>query len=118
MPAYQKTVVQAYVKSLGTMYKGLYNASGRAYPDVSAQGSEFVTVNNGTYGTVSGTSAACPLTASIFALINDKRISAGQAKLGFINPLLYQKGTKGLNDITIGSNKGCNTNGFPAKAGW
>lgn len=117
-PAYQKSVVDAYVKSLGTLHAGLYNTSGRGYPDISAQGSMFVTVLNGTYGTVSGTSAACPLSAGIFSLINDKRLSAGQSKLGFINPTLYKKGAQGLNDITIGSNNGCGSNGFPAKAGW
>jgi tripeptidyl-peptidase-1 len=117
-PAYQKPTTDAYIKSLGTLNQGLYNTSGRGIPDLSAQGNRFVTVLNGTYGVVSGTSASCPLTAGIFSLINDKRISAGMPKLGFINPTLYKKGAQGLNDITIGSNKGCNTNGFPAKAGW
>lgn len=119
MPAYQKSTVDKYVASLGGKYKGLYNPKGRAYPDVSAQGSRFVVVNNGTYGRASGTSASAPLTASIFALINDKRISAGKSKLGFINVALYKgAGAKGLNDITVGSNSGCNTTGFPATKGW
>lgn len=119
MPAYQKSAVEPYVKSLGNKYKGLYNPKGRAYPDVSAQGSRFIVVNNGTFGHASGTSASCPLTTSIFALINDKRISAGKPKLGFINPALYKgAGLKGLNDITVGSNNGCNTTGFPTSTGW
>ncbi|UZJ54925.1 hypothetical protein CBS101457_004245 [Exobasidium rhododendri] len=119
MPKYQKSTVEPYVKSLGKKYKGLYNPKGRAYPDISAQGSRFLIVSNGTFGHVSGTSASCPLAASIFALVNDKRISAGKPKLGFLNPALYKgAGRKGFKDITIGSNNGCNTTGFPATAGW
>lgn len=119
MPAWQKKVVQPYINSLGNMYQGLYNKAGRGYPDLSAQGSNFYTVLGGSVGTISGTSASCPLTAAIFALINDQRISAGKSKLGFINPALYKgAGIAGLNDITQGSNKGCGTAGFPAKKGW
>ncbi|KAF8629068.1 hypothetical protein AX15_003565 [Amanita polypyramis BW_CC] len=36
-PSYQETPVSNYVSGLGSTYAGLYNASGRAYPDVSAQ---------------------------------------------------------------------------------
>jgi tripeptidyl-peptidase-1 len=119
MPSYQKSTVEPYVKSLGTKYKGLYNPYGRAYPDISAQGSRFIIVLNGTFGRESGTSASTPLASSIFALINDKRISAGKPRLGFLNPALYSgAGLKGLSDITVGSNNGCNTTGFPTAKGW
>ena len=37
-PSYQVDVVQSYIKSLGNEYAGLYNTSGRGYPDVAAQG--------------------------------------------------------------------------------
>jgi tripeptidyl-peptidase-1 len=43
---------------------------------------------------------------------------AGKSPLGFLNPWLYSTAASALNDITSGSNPGCNTNGFPAKAGW
>jgi tripeptidyl-peptidase-1 len=119
MPKYQKKTVKAYVKSLNGKYKGLYNPKGRAYPDLSAQGYAFLITLNGTVGRVSGTSASTPLTAAILGLINDKRLSEGKSRLGFINPALYGgAGAKGLHDITIGSNKGCETDGFPAQKGW
>ncbi|KAH9046859.1 subtilisin-like protein, partial [Lactarius hengduanensis] len=46
-----------------------------------------------------------------------KLCDAGR-RLAFLNPLLYGIGLEGLNDITSGSNPGCNTNGFSAVPGW
>ncbi|KAJ4286678.1 hypothetical protein N0V90_012930 [Kalmusia sp. IMI 367209] len=117
-PAYQKNAVPAYVKSLGDLYKGLYNPKGRAYPDLAAQGLYFAYFWNGTEGTISGTSASTPLTAGIFALVNDALIASGKPTLGYLNPWLYKKGYKGLNDITIGFSYGCNVQGFPVTKGW
>lgn len=119
MPDYQKSVVPKYVKSLGDKYKGLYNPNGRAYPDLSAQSLDFIIVVGGKYVLISGTSASTPLTAGILGLINDKRLTEGKPTLGFINPALYKgAGEKGLKDITVGSNNGCETDGFPATEGW
>lgn len=66
----------------------------------------------------------------IVALLNDARTTQGLPVLGFLNPMLYSlqnvsaanttgsfNGT-GLNDITIGSNPGCGTNGFNTSVGW
>lgn len=118
-PIWQREAVDAYVASLNGEYDGLYNKKGRAYPDLSAQSLAFVISINGTFGRVSGTSASTPLTAGILALLNDKRLAEGKPKLGFLAPALYLgAGAKGLSDITIGSNKGCDTDGFPAKEGW
>ena len=41
-------------------------------------------------------------------------------RLGFLNPLLYtgQFRRKVVNDILIGSNPGCDTEGFEADYGW
>ena len=53
---------------------------------------------------MSGTSAAAPVYASLFAMINSKRLENGQGPLGFVNPLLY-KLKKGVgNDIVNGMN--------------
>ena len=117
-PAWQNDVVPKYVKSLGTTYKGLYNPAGRGYPDLAAQGLYFAYFWNGTEGTISGTSASTPLTAGIFALINDALLAAGKPTLGYINPWLYKKGYKGLTDITKGYSYGCNVQGFPVTKGW
>lgn len=56
--------------------------------------------------------------AGVVALLNDFRLANGNAPLGFLNPLLYSTGAAGLNDITSGSNPGCDTNGFSAGTGW
>ena len=40
-PDYQADVVGAYVDGLGSEYAGLYNKTGRGYPDVAAQGVNF-----------------------------------------------------------------------------
>jgi hypothetical protein len=35
-PSYQAADVSAYIASIGTLYEGLYNKTGRGFPDVSA----------------------------------------------------------------------------------
>ncbi|KAF2026980.1 subtilisin-like protein [Setomelanomma holmii] len=117
-PSYQDKVVPAYVKALGDQYAGLYNPNGRGYPDLAAQGLYFAYFWNGTEGVISGTSASCPLTSGIFALVNDALIASGKGTLGWLNPWLYKKGYKGLTDITKGFSYGCNTQGFPVTEGW
>ncbi|KAI2633346.1 tripeptidyl-peptidase 1 precursor [Xylaria nigripes] len=118
MPAYQEKEVTSYVKHLKGEYDGLYNKLGRGYPDISAQGLYFAYFWNGTEGTISGTSASTPLTSGILSLVNDALLSSGKRPLGFLNPWLYAKGYKGLNDITEGSAVGCGVDGFPAAKGW
>jgi tripeptidyl-peptidase I len=39
--------------------------------------------------------------------IDDARLRAGKPTMGFINPWLYERGYKGMQDITNGSAKGC-----------
>jgi len=117
-PDWQKQAVSKYLKGVGTLYKGLYNPAGRGYPDLAAQGLYFAYFWNGTEGTISGTSASTPLTAGIFALVNDALIAAGKPTLGFLNPWLYKKGYKGLTDITKGFSYGCDVQGFPVTEGW
>jgi len=56
-------------------------------------------------------------------LINDARLTAGQAPLGFLNPWLYQQAaSRGVNrftnDILVGNNPGCHQAGFYAAPGW
>ncbi|KAJ7310808.1 family S53 protease [Mycena albidolilacea] len=45
-PAYQKGDVDAYISSLGDTYSGLFNTTGRGFPDVSAEGVNFVVVSD------------------------------------------------------------------------
>ncbi len=120
IPSYQASVVNKYVQSLGSQYKGLYNKTGRGYPDVAAQGSLYKIRIGGKNYLIGGTSASSPTFASVIGLLNDARIAEGKSSLGFLNPLIYSKwiGTPALNDITSGSAAGCNVTGFPAKKGW
>jgi len=118
-PSYQTTVVNAYLTRLGSTNSGKFNRTGRAFPDVSAQGENVEIVSGGSTGTVAGTSCSSPIFASVISLLNDRLIAAGKSPLGFLNPFLYSAaGTAALNDVTTGNNPGCNTNGFPAGAGW
>ncbi|KAI0331649.1 subtilisin-like protein [Cubamyces sp. BRFM 1775] len=117
-PSYQATAVSAFLKKLGRTNAGLFNTTGRGYPDVAAQGENFQVVVGGRVGSVGGTSASSPTFAAVIALLNDFRLSRGKAPLGFLNPLIYSTGAAGFNDITSGSNPGCGTNGFTAGAGW
>ncbi|RFU25106.1 hypothetical protein B7463_g11230, partial [Scytalidium lignicola] len=117
-PSYQDRVVPAYITNLGGKYDGLYNKSGRAYPDIAAQGQSFAWVWNGTFGTISGTSASTPLMSGIIALVNDVLLTTGKPALGFLNPWIYSQGFQGFTDIVNGSAAGCQVDGFPATEGW
>ncbi|KAF8802988.1 subtilisin-like protein [Phlegmacium glaucopus] len=118
-PHYQKKVVDAYLRALpkGT-FAGLFNPGGRAYPDVSAQSDRFSIFLDGRAILIGGTSASSPTFAGFVSLLNDARLNAGLSPLGFLNPFLYSVGFLGLNDITIGHNAGCGTQGFNATKGW
>ncbi|KAJ7366057.1 family S53 protease [Mycena albidolilacea] len=115
---YQSDAVAAFLKAQGTTTnKGLFNTTGRGYPDVSAQGENVQIVSSGSTGGVDGTSCSSPIFASVISLINDKLIAAGNPPLGFLNPWLYAN-ADALNDVTTGSNPGCGAKGFTARAGW
>lgn len=116
-PTYQSSVVASYIKGLGTTYSGKYNASGRGVPDIAAIAENVEIYNAGSAESVAGTSCATPISASLVSLINDDLIAAGKSPLGFINPFLYAN-PSAFTDITSGTNPGCSTNGFSAKAGW
>lgn len=119
MPDYQKSAVAAYLKKSGLppASRG-YNTSGRAYPDISAQASNFFVWAGFPMPGVAGTSCASPTAAGVFSLLNDLRLQNGKSTLGFLNPLIYEN-SAAFNDITTGSNSGClGEDGWPAKDGW
>ncbi|EJD44918.1 hypothetical protein AURDEDRAFT_64960 [Auricularia subglabra TFB-10046 SS5] len=117
IPDYQASAVAAYQEQIGDLYEGRYNPSGRGFPDVSALGENYAVALRGSIVPISGTSASTPVFASIVSLINSRRMARGGSPLGFLNPFLYAN--PGIfNDIETGSNPGCGTDGFPAKAGW
>ncbi|EMD32917.1 hypothetical protein CERSUDRAFT_98929 [Gelatoporia subvermispora B] len=122
MPDYQKDAVQNYLEKFPPPYGAdRYNNSGtsRAFPDISANGANFLIVVQGKALRVSGTSASSPVSAAILSAVNDARFAAGKGPIGFINPTIYSSAFDGaFNDITTGSNPGCGTNGFAAQPGW
>ena len=97
----------------------------RNVPDVALTADDvWVTYDNGSSGTVVGTSCAAPLWAGLTALVNQQAVSAGGPVVGFINPAIYTIGKSGnyatdFHDITTGSNtwSGSLTN-FYAVAGY
>ena len=121
-PAYQSAAVASYLSKLGTNATGLFNATGRAYPDVAAYGTRYDIVSGSAQLIVSGTSCSTPTFAAIIALINDQLLSKGKSVLGFLNPWLYSTAADqgGLNDIVEGNNLACSsgTTGFYAAEGW
>ncbi|KAI9451469.1 subtilisin-like protein [Lactarius psammicola] len=117
-PFYQDGAVSDFFGRLGNQYAGLYNPTGRGIPDISAQSYRYLTIVGPLVYVVSGTSCSTPTVGGIISLLNDYRISNNLAPLGFLNIRLYGHGFAGLNDITSGSNPGCETDGFPAVIGW
>ncbi|KAF8800106.1 subtilisin-like protein [Phlegmacium glaucopus] len=122
MPAYQKKAVQQYLKKYKPNYPPeIWNSTGisRGYPDLSANGANYAVAVEGNFAPVFGTSAAAPVVASILAMVNDARITAGKKPIGFINPTIYSDMfCNAFHDITSGGNEGCGANGFTAVPGW
>jgi tripeptidyl-peptidase I len=108
-PSYQDAAVTSWLTNDQT-HSGVtqyFNSSGRAYPDVSAQATNFVIVVSGSEEGVDGTSCATPTFSSVIQLLNSGRVAAGKPALGFLNPWLYSNASSALTDITSGGNSGC-----------
>jgi len=84
----------------------------QGFPDVAAMSRGFRIYLKGRPTSIAGTSASAPAFAAVIALLNDVRLSQKQPPLGFLNPWLYGKGLAGLDDVTVGNNPGCGTQGF------
>ncbi|KAJ6454226.1 family S53 protease-like protein [Mycena sanguinolenta] len=119
VPSYQSADTSAYLASIGDVYSGMYNPSGRGFPDVASEWEVFI-VNEGGVTSAGGTSCASPIFASFIALVNDRLIAAGKPVLGFLNPFLYSTGKGGLDDVANGQSSGCSgsTGGWNSTTGW
>ena len=111
----------SYQASIAPMPKSPSGTSGRGLPDVSGDADPFsgyTVVVSGTSQTIGGTSAVAPLYAGLVALLNQARIKAGKAALGFLQPALYA--TAGAcRDVTKTNNDYSGTLGrYAAGPGW
>ncbi|KAG9312119.1 peptidase S8/S53 domain-containing protein [Chiua virens] len=92
MPDYQKSAVKYY---LANYYPDcppdIWNSTGKlcAFPDISANGANYVIAVDGEFELVYGTSCSSPVSAAIFTMINDAHLVAGKSTIGFINPMIY-----------------------------
>jgi len=122
IPDFQKAAVAAYKASADADLppRKLWNPTGRGYPDIAAHGGQkapYCITSNGRFTGVAGTSAASPVAAGIFALLNGLRLSQNKAPLGFLNPFIYQN-PSAFQDVTSGINDGGARLGFKAVKGW
>eukprot|EP00040_Diaphanoeca_grandis_P001857 m.19799 g.19799 ORF g.19799 m.19799 type:complete len:634 (-) comp12617_c0_seq1:235-2136(-) len=127
MPDFQQDAVRNYISVAASTLppQSKWNASGRAYPDVSALGGEvnpYCVHVGGMFSGVAGTSASCPVAAAVFAKLNEVRLAAGGRPLGFLNPWIYKNASTGFNDVKQGVNCGAAVckegSGFTATVGW
>merc|ERR1712186_114032 len=82
MPDYQKEAVTKYLQQSGLPGKSVgYNASGRGFPDISAQATLFYVQAGIPQPGVMGTSCASPTAAAVFSLLNDVRLQSGKSTL-------------------------------------
>jgi len=123
-PAYQTAAIAAYKARANASLPAAeyYNQTGRGYPDVSALAGEqnaYCIAAAGSMLGIAGTSAACPVTAAIFARLNALRLGSGGKPLGFLNPWIY-KHAAAFNDVTKGVNNAGSQKygGFAAVQGW
>jgi tripeptidyl-peptidase-1 len=91
-PSFMNKVHQGYLNNPNNNVppsSGLYNTTGRGYPDIAGIAMNVAIILGGDEESVGGTSCAAPAVSGIIALLNDVRISKGKPVLGYLNPLLY-----------------------------
>ncbi|KAF8583812.1 subtilisin-like protein [Ramaria rubella] len=131
IPEYQKAAQATFFAKHNPSFNSTqFNNSRtvRGYPDISANGANYVIAVDGSFSLVFGTSASTPVVGSILTLVNDARLAHGKSPIGFINPTIYTpQFQSAFNDILNGTNPGCGTplthnqspwKGFEAVAGW
>jgi uncharacterized repeat protein (TIGR01451 family) len=103
----------------------------RNSPDVAMTADAiWIIYDNGTSGSVGGTSASAPLWAGFTALINEQAAGLAKPPIGFINPAIYALGksagySTNFHDITTGNNTNTSsptlfyaTAGYDLCTGW
>ncbi|KAJ7607141.1 subtilisin-like protein [Roridomyces roridus] len=121
-PKYQQSAVKHFLSTgIPKDFPGRFNVSGRGYPDVATQAWNLQIFSQGHAVRDAGTSFAAPIFAAIIALINDRLLYAGEPRLGFLNPWLYEH-RNAFTDIKAGRNTGlvcpATSIAFEAIQGW
>ncbi|KAK7932248.1 Tripeptidyl-peptidase sed2 [Apiospora marii] len=113
-PEWQRGAAGGYLAALNRDRNAsdarLYNASGRAIPDLSAPGEGFSVVLGGEEDSNGGTSASVVVVAAMVALVDQERFRRGKSSLGWLNPLLYSpkvRESRALVDVSAGVSHGC-----------
>lgn len=91
-PSYQvPSQAQFFRNHLPPYTSAQYNTSrkSRGYPDVAANGVNYVVYVDGVLQLIFGTSASTPVFSSLLAAINQARLNVGKSVIGFVNPVLY-----------------------------
>jgi len=125
-PAWQQQQVTTYLNSGVALPPSQYfSANNRGFPDISALGHNYIIRLGGSWEVVDGTSCSSPVWAAITALLNDARLNAGKAPLGFIAPVLYRlfaANAAAFTSITTGNNmcteSCCASVGYVAGPAW
>jgi len=105
-PIWQDRAIPSYLAQIGNTYSRYFNASGRGFPDVAAQGDYYQVYDKGSLYDAAGTSASAPVFAGMIGLLNAARKTIGLPPLGFLNPMLYVNQAS-FTDIKDGRSKGC-----------
>lgn len=97
----------------------------RASPDVSAPGSHFPVMINGSVTLFDGTSASSPAFGAMVTLLNTEQLRRGRPPLGLLNPWLYstfKRHPEAFVDVVVGDNGATEEQtcpwGFRAFPGW
>ena len=88
---FQKNAVESYLDKVVPglhLPAGVFNATGRGFPDVSANGLNYSIAVLGELHLISGTSASAPMFASLLTAVNDARLAVGKKPVGWINPVV------------------------------
>ena len=137
-PQWQQAAVQAYLSKASPSDlppRNAWNASGRAFPDISWNGHNELIFAGGAAprpGNVGGTSASAPSLLGLVATLNAELSARGASPVGHLAPLLYHMhsdaahgngGQSGVfRDVIRGdvrcTEKECRKWGFATAAGW
>ncbi|KAL8687051.1 MAG: hypothetical protein Q9218_006668, partial [Villophora microphyllina] len=85
LPSYQSAAVKSFFANHPPPYGAdRFNNSQqtRGFPDISANGANYVVAIDGAFALVYGTSASAPVVGSIFTLINEARLAVGKSTIG------------------------------------